>query len=148
MKISYLKIIALFMFISLGAFAQKGSPAGQRVIIDTRGVDYHTLKELESANKGQLMDWYCDRIKVLINVLPYMGNATKVGVTLKDAGINETPEIGKLFDEERTNKNNFISSNAIYMKQMLQFADKGDIIKAIMFFEEILQKQNKGGAED
>ena len=147
MKISYLKIIALFMFISFGAFAQKPVANQARVIIDTRGIDFHTLKELELMQKGVLMDLYVDRVKVLINVLPYIGIADKPGVTLKDIGIIETEQVIKDYDNEKNGRGNFVAANATYIKQMLQFGEKANIIKAILFYENFLTKL-KGGTEE
>ena len=149
MKISYLKIIALFMFIGFGAFAQKTPPNAARVILDTKGVgEYHTIKELEILQKGVLTDLYVERVKIITNVFPYIGLTTKPGVTLKDVGIEETEEIVKKFDDEKLSKVNYLSGNSAYMKKMLQYADKGDIIKAIVFFEDVLKKLSKGGVEE
>lgn len=143
MKLNYLSFVLFFMLISVSANAQK--PITQKPVINIRGIGtYHSLKELEGLLKGELISLYLERIKIIINIVPYVGITNKPGVTLKDLGIPETVENVKALDRETENKNLFVNTSYDFMTTMLPYSDKGTIIQGILFYEDVLKKIHSG----
>ena len=139
MKINYLPIIALLLLFSFKGNSQT-KPGSSKGIVDVRGLaTYYQLKDLEAMNKGELKEHYKERLKILVGVIPYFGITTKVGVTMKDLGIPETPENVKTFEKERTNKDLYLASQVEFLDNFLTFSDKADIIKAIILYQDFLK---------
>lgn len=137
MKKIYLVIIALFMLTSFEATAQKNGP---QVIINLRGIKkYHDRKELESMTKGQLMPLYIERVKILFSVIQYFGITSKSGVTFTDLGIPASKENVKALDTEVENRNLFLTNNEQFLTAILPYSDTSNIVKAILFYEEVLK---------
>ena len=143
MKLNYLSFVLFFMLISVSANAQK--PVPQKSVINIRGIGtYHSLKELEALLKGELITLYLERIKILVNIVPYVGITNKPGVTLRDLGIPETVENVKALDRETENKNLFVSTSYDFFTTMLPYSDKSTIIQGILFYEDVLKKIHSG----
>ncbi|KIX20534.1 hypothetical protein SY27_11510 [Flavobacterium sp. 316] len=136
MRKFYVCIIALFMLSSIDALAQKD----QKVVIDIRGIgSYHDKKELESMTKGQLMPLYLERVKILFSVIQYFGVTNKSGVTFTDLGIPASKDNVKALETEVQNREAFLNSNAQFLTGILPYSDTSNIIKAILFYEEVLK---------
>ena len=143
MKSNYLKLLPLFLLLTLSAVAQK--PVAAKPIINIRGIGaYHSLKELEGMQKGELKTLYQERIKILINIMPYIAITNKPGVTLKDLGVPESIDNVKGLDKETENRNLFISGTAEFLDNMLSYSDKISIINGILFYEDVLKKIHSG----
>ena len=143
MKLKYASFVLFFMLTSIAVNAQK--PVTQKPIINIRGIGtYHSLKELEGLLKGELITLYLERIKIIINIVPYVGITNKPGVTLKDLGIPETIENVKALDREFENKNLFVSTSFDFITTMLPYSDKSSIIQGILFYEDVLKKIHSG----
>ncbi len=143
MKLNYASFVLFFMLTSIAVNAQK--PVTQKPIINIRGIGtYHSLKELEGLLKGELITLYLERIKIIINIVPYVGITNKPGVTLKDLGIPETIENVKALDREFENKNLFVSTSFDFITTMLPYSDKSSIIQGILFYEDVLKKIHSG----
>lgn len=143
MKLNYLPFVLFFMLISVSVNAQK--PVAQKPVINIRGIGtYHSLKELEGLLKGELITLYIERIKIIVNIVPYVGMTNKPGVTLKDLGIPETVENLKALDRETENKNLFVATNYDFLITMLPYSDKSSIIQGILFYEDVLKKIHSG----
>lgn len=136
MRKFYVCIIALFMLSSIDGLAQKD----QKVVIDIRGIGtYHDRKELESMTKGQLMPLYLERVKILFSVIQYFGVTNKSGVTFTDLGIPTSKENIKALEAEGENRENFLKNNEQFLTGILPYSDTSNIIKAILFYEEVLK---------
>lgn len=143
MKLNYLPFVLFFMLVSINVNAQK--PVAQKPVINIRGIGtYHSLKELEGLLKGELITLYLERIKIIVNIVPYVGITNKPGVTLKDLGIPETVENVKALDRETENKNLFVSTSYEFLTTMLPYSDKSSIIQGILFYEDVLKKIHSG----
>ncbi len=143
MKINYIKKAALFLLFSVSIYAQK--PVGQLPIINVRGVSkYSNLKDLEAMNKGELKALYLERVKILINIMPYMAITSKPGVTLKDLGVPESVENVSALKKETDNRALYLTSNAEFLDTIMSYSDKSVIITAILFLEETMKKIHSG----
>lgn len=143
MKINYIQKAALFLLFSVSIYAQK--PVGQLPIINVRGVSkYSNLKDLEGMNKGELKSLYLERVKILINIMPYMAITSKPGVTLKDLGVPESVENVNALKKETDNRALYLTSNAEFLDTIMSYSDKSVIITAILFLEETMKKIHSG----
>ncbi len=128
----------LTFFISQNTFAQKKDDS--QVVIDIRGIKkYHDLHELEKMSKGELIPLYIERVKILFNVIEYFGVSTKSGVTFKQLGIPVTKDNIKLLENEIENREAFLEGNEEFLNQILPYSDTQNIIKSILFYEEVLK---------
>lgn len=139
MKTTYLTLLTLFLFATVAVSAQK--TAAPKIVINIRGIGtYSTLKDLQAMNKGDLITLYKERVKILINIIPYMGMTTKVGITLKDLGIPVSPENDKAMDKEVINRANYLLGLDEFLNTFIGYSDKSNLIYAIMFYEDELKK--------
>ena len=146
MKINYLKFLAFFLLFSLTINAQKAPLS--RPILMFRGIGtYHDLKSLEAMNKGELKELYLERLKILVNVIPYYAISTKAGTTMKDMGITESVENLKVLERESINRDNYLLANVDFLNAMIPYCDKINIIQGILFYEDLLKKIHSGGDE-
>lgn len=137
MRKFYLIIIAFLMLSSKDVVAQKGD---QKVVIDIRGIgSYHDRKQLESMTKGQLMPLYLERVRILFSVIQYFGITNKSGVTFTDLGIPTSKENVKALEAEVENREQFLKNNEQFLTGILPYSDTSNIIKAILFYEEVLK---------
>jgi hypothetical protein len=124
------------MLSSIDGLAQKD----QKVVIDIRGIGtYHDRKELESMTKGQLLPLYVERVKILFSIIQYFGVTNKPGVTFTDLGIPTSKENVKALEAEVENRDNFLKNNEQFLTGILPYSDTSNIIKAILFYEEVLK---------
>ena len=100
---------------------------------------FHEKSELEGMQKGQLLELYIERIKVLVNTLPYIALTTKAGVTMQDVGIPATPENDKALTLQQQNTATFLSSTVDFQRTMTPYADKGNLVVSILYYEEMLK---------
>lgn len=143
MKINYIKKAVLFLLFSMSIYAQK--PVTQLPIINVRGVSkYSNLKDLEAMNKGELKTLYLERVKILINIMPYMAITSKPGVTLKDLGVPESIENVTALKNETDNRALYLKANSDFLDTIMSYSDKSVIITAILFLEETMKKIHSG----
>ena len=131
--------LSLFFLIAFGnANAQIKKP---KSIISTGAAmkKFHEKNELDAMKKGELLELYVERIKVLINTLPYIALTTKAGVTMDDVGVPNTPDNVKVLDVQAANTKSFLESTVSFQKTMLPYSDKGNIIASIMYYEDMLR---------
>ncbi|MEO8234165.1 MAG: hypothetical protein ABI549_02020 [Flavobacterium sp.] len=101
---------------------------------------FYEKSELESLQKGELIDLYLERIQVIVEKLPYIALTTRRGVTINDIGIPDTIENSKLLDKQKQTIKTFLTDTEDFEKNLTPFADKSDIIDAILFYETILKE--------
>lgn len=137
------KIIFLSVLIAiptLNSYAQNKTIA--KSIINPTAVlkKFHEKSELDGMQKGDLVDLYIERINVITNKLPFIALTNKRGVTINDIGIPDNPENIKILDKQRQTIKTFISETETFERTLTPFADKSDIVEAILFCEDILKE--------
>jgi hypothetical protein len=100
---------------------------------------YHDQKELQEMKKGELLELYIERIKVLVKTLPYIALATKPGVTMSDLGIPNDTENRRILDEQAQGTSTFLDLTVNFQRRMVPYSDKNDLMAAILFYETTLK---------
>jgi hypothetical protein len=101
---------------------------------------YHTIDELNQLNKGDLIQLYKKRFQVMGQLLPYIALTTKPGTTLKDLGIPDNSENKSLLEKEGKASAELDKSVQESLDAFIAYADKSNIVWAILFYEEIIRK--------
>ena len=135
-KIIYLSLIFLL------AIGNANAQAKKPISIITMGISikkFHEKAELDIMKKGELIGLYTERIRVLINTLPYIALTTKQGVTFEDVGVPDTSENLKTLEVQKENTTNFITVTENFQKTMMAYSDKGNIVNSILYYESMLK---------
>ncbi|AUC81404.1 hypothetical protein [Lacinutrix sp. Bg11-31] len=130
--------VIFFMLISIG-FAQTKKKSPQLITGKVSISKYHNLDELNKLSKGDLLTLYIQRIEVIVNILPNIAFATKPNVTMASLGIPETKENIKALEANREASVEYFDSTVEFQKSVLPYSDSGDLIAAILFYEETLK---------
>jgi hypothetical protein len=101
---------------------------------------FHSIDELNTMGKGELIILYKERFKVLTYLLPYSALTTKPGATLKDLGIPENGENKSLIEKENKAAADLEKAVNISLENFIAYADKNNIIWSILFYEEMIRK--------
>lgn len=141
MNAKILFISITFLSLSASAFAQENKRNAPQSIISRTAVikKYYDKRELTDMPKGALLELCLERVGVLAKTLPYISLATKPGITLVDFGIPNTSEYRKLFVKQEENVKEYLEVTNEYERSVLPYADKDDLVKAILFYENILK---------
>jgi len=136
-KIIFSSIILIVL--STATFAQsKNTP--QSIVSKTAIVKkYYDKKELNELPKGELLELCVERVAVLTKTLPYISLAIMPGATMTDFGIPNNSEYRKIFETQDDNTKNYLESTTDFQRKILPYSDKGDLIKAVLFYENILK---------
>jgi hypothetical protein len=140
------KITFLSLFILLGMGTMNAQSKGKPISIITIGTSlkkYHEKSELESMQKGPLLELYIERIKVLVNTLPYIALTTKPGVSMQDVGIPDNSENIKALNEQKENTATFLNTTIEFQRTMMPYSDKGNLISSILYYESMLKELNQ-----
>lgn len=141
------KIIFLSLFILLGIGNMNAQSKGKPISIISQGGaalrKYHEKSELETMQKGALLDLYIERIKVLVNTLPYIALTTKPGVTMQDVGVPDNSENIKALNLQKENTLSFLNTTVEFQKTMMPYSDKGNLITSILYYESMLRELNQ-----
>ncbi len=120
--------------------AQKKKNEPQSIISEKVAIKkYHNKEELNRMQKGQLLVLYIERIKSLVQTLPYIAFATKPGKTMSTYGIPNTKENRKILKNKVDGTNTFLETTIEFQKKMLPYSDKSNLIAAILFYEETMK---------
>ena len=135
------KFIFLSLVVLLTTISAKAQTAESRSIINTTASikNFYSLADLKQKKKGELLDLYIERIKVLVKTLPYIALVTKPGITMKDVGIPTDSKNTKIFDLQSTSTESYIETTVEFQRQLMPYADTGNIIAAILFYEQTLK---------
>lgn len=134
-KLSLLSIV--FLLITSFGFAQKDP---QSIISGKVSISkYHDRGELETLQKGDLLNLYNERIEVIVKILPNIAFATKPGVTMSSLGIPDTKENRKALEENVKASKTYFDSTIEFQNKVLPYSDKSNLISAILFYEETLK---------
>ena len=139
-KIIFLSLFLVFAISNISAQAKKP------VSIITQGVGvkrFHEKSELDGMKKGELIGLYVERIRVLINTLPYIALTTKPGVTMEDLGVPMTSENEKILESQKERTASFLDTTVEFQKTMMSYSDKGNIVASILYYESMLIALNK-----
>ncbi len=140
-----LKLITLTLLLlaTSAVFAQKNNDAvffTQKSQINK----FHTISDLESLKKGELIKLYQDRVEEIMTILPFLSLTNESGVRLKDIGIKEDSGHIKTLrnHKESTEKTLEIIKESI--EELVAYADTEKIIWTILYYEEIIKKMRIG----
>ena len=100
---------------------------------------YHDREELDTMQKGDLLDLYNTRIEVIIKILPNIAFATKPGVTMSSLGIPDTKENRNALKDNKKASTTYFRNTIEFQKIVLPYSDKDDLISAILFYEDTLK---------
>ncbi|AEW86580.1 hypothetical protein B0A78_12900 [Flavobacterium columnare NBRC 100251 = ATCC 23463] len=115
-------------------------------IISTSGAaikKFHEKSELDGMPKGQLLELYKERIRVLVNILPYLALTNKPGMTMQDVGIPDTSDNNSALDKQQENIVAFVNSTIAFQSTMVPYADKGNLVASILYYENMLRELNQ-----
>lgn len=138
------KIIFFSVFmlaLSFNAVAQVKPNMPKSIISTTASLrTFHADdKELKTLTKGELVELYIERMKIVVKIFPNIGLATKPGVTMADLGIQETPENKKSLELQTEATNVFLEVQVDFLRKMLPYADKNQLVSMIMYYEQIIK---------
>jgi hypothetical protein len=130
--------LCLFLFTSIG-FAQKKKLPKSFISEKTSIGKYHNKGELERMQKGELIALYSERVQVLVKTLPYVAFATKPGITMTTLGIPTSNDNKKALDNQFEATDTYLENTNEFHKEYLPYADTGNLIAGILFYEEIMK---------
>lgn len=141
MKGKIILVSIFFIFFASSISAQtKNTNAPKSIISKTASIkQYYDQKQLKTMQKGELLELYIERIKVLVNTLPYIALATKSGVSMVDVGIPNDSENKKSFETQEKGTIDFLELTVEFQRKILPYADKTNLIAAILFYESTLK---------
>jgi hypothetical protein len=137
-----LLLILLTIAISDFAFAQKDKTITPMTYVNANAKisKYHTEEELKAMGKIELTQLYMARVSVITEIVPYLALHTKPGATLKEMGIPETSLNKDHMEKEVKNKGVYLAAVQNTLDDIIPYADKGNIIWSILFFEDFIKK--------
>lgn len=137
--------VIFFMMVSI-SFAQQKTTKVQKKQTSIQMISgkvyinkYHSYEELKNLSKGELLNLYSERIKVIVNILPNIAFATKPDVTMASRGIPETKENKKALEANLEASAEYFDSTIEFQKKILPYSDTKDLIAAISFYEQTLK---------
>ncbi|AEW85860.1 hypothetical protein B0A78_09965 [Flavobacterium columnare NBRC 100251 = ATCC 23463] len=132
--------LAFFVLTFFNDISAQNKNVSKSIIDPTaRVTKFHEKKELEEMQKGGLVDLYLERIRVLIHRIPFIALTNKAGISMQDIGIPENSTHGKFLDRQHEVIKYFVSETESCQKSITPFADKNNIINAILAYETILK---------
>lgn len=132
--------LTIFLILSTEMVSSQAKNAPQSIISTSALIKkYHDQKELKGMQKGELLELYIERIKVLVKTLPYIALATKPGVTMADLGIPMDNENKKIQDAQVASTNSFLDVTVEFQRKMMPYSDKDNLVAAILFYENTLK---------
>ncbi len=141
MKIVHFIVFALLFSASIAsAQSQKNTFFNQHSLINK----FHTIDELESLKKGELVKLYVERIKEIVIVMPYLSLTNEADVTLEDVGIKENSHNLKILDKHHKSTMESFNNTKGMITEFIPYADTDKIIWSILYFEEVIKKIRVG----
>ena len=140
-----LQIIAVAVMVCVGmgqAYAQKDSKGSSLTYVSPSAklTKTYTKEELDKLGKIELTQIYKERISILNELIPYLALHPKPGATLTDMGIPQTSENVAHLEKEVKNKTAYVESVNETLDDIIPYADKQNIIWAILFYEKMIQE--------
>lgn len=136
--------LSLFLVFSIGSLSAQDKKKPISIITQGVGVKkYHEKSELDAMKKGELIQLYLERTKVLINTLPFIALTTKAGVTMEDLGIPESEDNVKILNAQKENTASFLNATVGFQQTMITYSDSGNIKASILYYESMLRALNQ-----
>ena len=135
----------IFFSIFMLALTSKGfaqaKPNMPKSIISTSAAirTYYDDKQLRAMSKGELVELYIERMKVIVKILPNIALATKPGVTMTDLGIPDDADNRKALDLETEATTTYLEITVNFLRKMLPYADKNQLVTMVLFYEQTLK---------
>ncbi|MFV8328171.1 hypothetical protein [Flavobacterium sp. ZS1P14] len=131
---------SVFFLLATGIVSAQDKNAPKSIISTSALIKkYHDQKELQEMKKGELLELYIERIKVLVKTLPYIALATKPGVTLSDLGIPNDADNRKILATQEQSTTDFLDVTVAFQRRMVPYSDTNNLIAAILFYENTLK---------
>ncbi|MCC1484560.1 hypothetical protein [Winogradskyella immobilis] len=137
MKIKII-LFSLLLAVNIG-FAQKKKDPKSIIDRDVSISKYHSLDDLQSMKKGELLVLYRERIQSIVKILPYIAFATKPGVTMSTLGIPDNNDNKKTLVKQHKASDEFLENTLDFQSVILPYSDTDKLIAAILFYEETLK---------
>lgn len=136
------KIIFLSFLITIPTGINAQNKTISKSIISPTAIikKFHEKTELDGMQKGDLVNLYIERINVISKKLPFIALTNKRGVTINDVGIPDNTENNKILEKQHQTIKTFISETETFERTLIPFADKSDIVDAILFCENVLKE--------
>lgn len=132
--------LGLCMFFTSQVILSQNKNAPQSIISTTAVIrGYHTQDELRGMQKGELLELYIERIKVLTKTLPFIALATKPGLTMIDLGIPFDNDKKKLQDGQAEATEVYLTSTIEYQRRIIPYADTENLVAGILFYESTIK---------
>lgn len=128
-------VFSFFLLTSGIVFSQNKNVARSIIPKDASIKTYHDLEQLKAMQKGELVELYTERIKVLVKILPNIALAKLPGVTISDLGIPSDAANTKALEDVAQGTNDFLAIIVDFQRRMLPYSDKNTLIAAILFYE-------------
>ena len=135
----------IFFSIFMLALTSKGfaqaKPNMPKSIVSTSASirTYYDDKTLRAMTKGELVELYIERMKVIVKILPHIALATKPGVTMTDLGIPDDADNRKALDLETEATQTYIEITVNFLRKMLPYSDKNQLVTMVLFYEQTLK---------
>ena len=143
MKNKIIFIITILFLVTSYSYSQKKNDP-QSIVSRTAVIKkYYDKKELVDLSKDELVELCIERIGVLSKIMPYVSLATKAGVSMTEFGIPNNSEYRKAFESQEENIKNYLDSTNEFQRKILPYSDKGDLVRAVLFYESILKLLNE-----
>lgn len=137
-KIIFFSIVMLAL--TSKSFAQAKPNMPKSIISTTAAIrTYYDDKALRAMSKGELVELYIERMKVIVKILPHIALATKPGVTMGDLGIPDDAENRKTLDLETEATQTYLDITVSFLRKMLPYSDKNQLVTMILFYESTLK---------
>ncbi|MCK8522384.1 hypothetical protein M0D21_12440 [Aquimarina sp. D1M17] len=133
----------ILLFVSQTIFAQKPNEA----IFFTQNKQigkFHTISDLESLKKGELIKLYADRVEEIMTILPFLSLTNEAGVRLSDIGIKEDSRHLKVLRSNTEAVEKGLETTKTAIEELVPYADTEKIIWTILYYEEIIKKMRIG----
>ena len=143
MKNKIIFIITILFLVTSYSYSQKKNDP-QSIVSRTAVIKkYYDKRELVDLSKNELVELCIERIGVLSKIMPYVSLATKAGVSMTEFGIPNNSEYRKAFESQEENIKNYLDSTNEFQRKILPYSDKGDLVRAVLFYESILKLLNE-----
>ena len=110
---------------------------------------YHSEVELEKLGKLELTQLYIERVKLLTETMPYLAlNKRPAGSSLADLGIPNTKSNITDLQKESKSKLAYLKNLEHTLIDVTPYADKENIIWAIIFMEDTIHKAEKAANDE
>lgn len=140
MKVKIIFFSIVMLALTSKGFAQSKPNMPKSIVSPSAAIrTYYDDKTLKAMSKGELVELYIERMKVIVKILPHIALATKPGVTMSDLGIPDDSDNRKALDLETEATTTYLEISVNFLRKMLPYADKNQLVTMILFYEQTLK---------